>query len=70
MKKLEELGCLYRETDQNDRRQNKLFLTEKGRELAPAIREYLGQWGDEVTSGLTESEKETLITLLMKTIKK
>ncbi|ANU54363.1 GNAT family N-acetyltransferase [Acutalibacter muris] len=70
VKKLEELGCLYRETDQNDRRQNKLFLTEKGRELAPAIREYLGQWGDEVTSGLTESEKETLITLLMKTIKK
>lgn len=69
VKKLEELGCLYRETDPSDRRQNKLFLTEKGRELAPAIREYLGQWGDEVTSGLTEEEKETLITLLMKTIK-
>lgn len=70
VKKLEELGCLYRETDPSDRRQNKLFLTEKGRELAPAIRDYLGQWGDQVTSGLTESEKETLITLLMKTIQK
>ena len=70
VKKLEELGCLYRETDPSDRRQNKLFLTDRGRELAPAIRKYLGQWGDEVTSGLTESEKETLITLLMKTIKK
>lgn len=66
-KKLEELDCLYRETDPNDRRQNKLFLTEKGKLLAPTIRKYLGQWGDEVTAGLTEDEKETLITLLMKT---
>lgn len=68
-KKLEELGCLRRETDPNDRRQNKLFLTEKGKLLAPTIRKYLGQWGDEVTAGLTGDEKETLITLLMKTTK-
>ena len=37
-KKLETLGYLYRETNQNDRRQNNLFLTEKGRELVPVIR--------------------------------
>lgn len=69
VKKLEELSYIYRETDPADRRQNQLFLTEKGRALAPTIRRYLGQWGDEVTSSLTPEEKETLIALLMKTIK-
>lgn len=65
-KKLEALGYLYRETDQNDRRQNKLFLTLKGVELVPVIREYLSQWGDEATGKLTEDEKRTLLRLLTK----
>lgn len=64
--KLEDLGYLYRETDPSDRRQNKLFLTEKGKELAPMIRRYLGQWGNEATASLSGEEKETLIALLMK----
>lgn len=65
-KKLEELGCLYRETDPSDRRQNKLYLTEKGEELAPVIRSYLAQWGEGVAAGLTEEEKGTLLRLLTK----
>ena len=65
-KKLEELGYLYRETDKNDRRQNKLYLTEKGVLLAPVIREYLSQWGDEATEKLTDEEKKTLLYLLTK----
>ena len=65
-KKLESLGYLYRETDQNDRRQNNLFLTEKGRELVPIIRSYMGQWGREITAGLTDEERATLIGLLTK----
>ncbi len=65
-KKLEELGCLYRVTDQNDRRQNNLYLTEKGRNLAPVIRDYLGQWGTQVSAPLTPEEKETLLALLTK----
>ena len=43
IKKLEALGYLYRETNQNDRRQNNLYLTEKGRELVPIIRSYMGR---------------------------
>lgn len=69
-KKLEELGFLYRETDQTDRRQNKLSLTDKGRALAPVIREYLGQWGSQVTAELTDEEKAELIRLLMKMMPK
>lgn len=65
-KKLEELGFLYRVTDQNDRRQNNLYLTEKGQRLAPEIRKYLGQWGTDVGAPLTQEEKETLLRLLTK----
>lgn len=65
-KKLEELGCLYRETDPSDRRQNKLYLTEKGESLAPVIRGYLAQWGEEVAAELTPEEKDTLLRLLTK----
>ena len=66
-KKLEALGYLRRETDQADRRQNNLYLTDKGRALVPEIREYLGQWCREITAGLEEDEKATLLALLLKT---
>jgi DNA-binding MarR family transcriptional regulator/GNAT superfamily N-acetyltransferase len=65
-KRLEELGCLYRETDPLDRRQNKLYLTEKGRELAPVIRDYLAQWGNQTAASLTPEEKQELLRLLAK----
>ena len=65
-KKLEELGYLYRETDPEDRRQNQLYLTDKGRALAPTIRGYLRQWGETVTGGMTDEEKSTLLALLTK----
>ncbi len=65
-KKLETLGYLYREIDRNDRRQNNLYLTEKGRELVPVIRSYLAQWGRSITASLTEQECGSLIALLTK----
>ncbi len=65
-KKLESLGFLRRETDQADRRQNNLYLTDTGKALAPEIRGYLAQWGREITAGLEEGEKSTLLKLLLK----
>ena len=65
-KKLELLGYLYRETDQTDRRQNNLYLTQRGQELAPVIRQYLGDWGRTITADLTDQECATLIALLTK----
>lgn len=65
-KKLELLGYLYRETDQTDRRQNNLYLTQRGKELAPVIRQYLGDWGRTITADLTDQECATLIALLTK----
>ena len=65
-KKLETLGYLYRETDQNDRRQNNLYLTQRGKELTPVIRRYMSQWGREVSASLSDQECATLIALLTK----
>lgn len=65
-KKLETLGYLYRETDRTDRRQNNLYLTEKGQELVPVIRSYMSQWGRSITATLSDQECATLIALLTK----
>lgn len=65
-KKLEELGYLTRRTDPADRRQNNLYLTEKGAALVPEVRGYLGQWGRQITAGLSAGEREELLELLTK----
>lgn len=65
-KKLEELGYIRRETDQLDRRQNNLYLTDRGEELVPVIREYLAQWGETTAAALSEQERTVLISLLSK----
>lgn len=66
--RLEELGYLVRKTDENDRRQNNLFLTEEGEKLVPIIKDNLAMWNSLVTDELTDEEKVTLITLLGKVI--
>ena len=66
--RLEELGYLIRKTDENDRRQNNLFLTEEGEKLVPIIKDNLALWNALVTEDLTDEEKVTLITLLGKVI--
>lgn len=66
IKQLEELGYVRRETDLSDRRQNNLYLTDRGKELVPLIRSYLSQWGQEITADLTREERDTLLALLAK----
>lgn len=67
-KRLEELGYLYRETDAIDRRQNNLYLTDKGEEILPSIRKYLMQWSEVVSQKLAPEERDTLISLLEKIV--
>lgn len=66
IKQLEELGYIRRETDRTDRRQNNLYLTDRGRELIPLIKTYLSQWGRSVSLNLTEEEQGELLSLLAK----
>ena len=67
-KKLEDLSYLYREIDPKDRRQNNLFLTEKGQEVIPIIRKNLRAWSELISRDLTDEEKDTLVTLLDKLV--
>ena len=63
-KRLEELGYIRRETGKTDRRENNLYLTEAGEELAPVIRGYLQEWSRSITRSLSDDERLTLISLL------
>lgn len=56
VKKLEDMGYLRREADPDDRRQNRLFLTDRGEELMPIIGGYLDEWGDLLTKDMDEGE--------------
>ncbi|MDO4459633.1 MAG: MarR family transcriptional regulator [Clostridia bacterium] len=67
-KKLEDLGYLFRKVSETDRRQNNLFLTEKGEELIPIIRKHLKKWSEGILADLTEEEEETLVSLLEKVV--
>lgn len=66
IKQLEELGYIRREVDLSDRRQNNLYLTDKGEDMLPIIKKYLSQWGESVSSQLSEDELDTLLSLLTK----
>lgn len=63
-KRLEELGYIRRETGKTDRRENNLYLTEAGEELAPVILGYLQEWSRSITRSLSDDERLTLISLL------
>ncbi|HHV59667.1 MAG TPA: MarR family transcriptional regulator [Clostridiaceae bacterium] len=63
-KKLQGLGYIRREQSRDDRRQNNLFLTEKGKELIPVIRSLLAEWRGIVTKNMDENEQKMLIELL------
>lgn len=68
VKQLEELAYLRRETDPNDRRQNNLFLTPQGEQLVPVIEAALSAWAQGAVSSLSEEERESLHSLLTKTV--
>lgn len=61
---LEEAGYVKRVPDEQDKRALRLYLTEKGKELCPYIRELNAQWRAAVCEGFTEEEKELLACLV------
>jgi len=63
-KRLEELGHIRRQVDENNRRQYNLFLTEAGEAFLPVIHTAYDSFSDKMLVGLTEQERETLIRLL------
>jgi DNA-binding MarR family transcriptional regulator len=64
VKKLEDAGFIRRITDPDNRRAVRLFLTEKGEQVAPMLRAINREWEELVCSGLSKSEREILTTLM------
>lgn len=64
--KLEEEGYVRREKDLKDKRTNKVFLTDKAREVEPKIYKILCEWNSIISNGLSEEEMQISISLLQK----
>ena len=64
IKKLEEKGLVKREIDENNRRQNKVSLTQKGNETHEKAIKIFNQWEDEVILDKGYMEKELLQMVL------
>ena len=63
-RKLEDLGLLSREPQDEDKRQNMLFLPAGGEQLIPTLRARLSDWRERVTQGMSEREQQELLRLL------
>ena len=63
---LEKNGYVRREGDPDDKRVQRVYLTEKAEALLPAIGVSLADWNELITKGFTEEEKETLEALLIR----
>lgn len=64
MRKLQAEGYVCRKKTEEDGRSYTLFLTEKGKELVPVIRNTVKEWWDQVMKDFTEEERKTLLRLL------
>ncbi|WP_405304429.1 MarR family winged helix-turn-helix transcriptional regulator [Methanobrevibacter sp.] len=64
IKKLEEKGLIVREIDCENRRQNKISLTQKGRETLNSSVEIFNDWEQEVFKGCDMIERHTLQNVL------
>ena len=66
IKKLEESGFIRREKDEKDKRSNRVYLTEEGKEMKDNILFVLNQWDKKMSEQLDEEERELMIKLLKK----
>lgn len=66
IKKLETIGYVMSVTDSEDKRNKKLYLTQKGHSVIPAIREFLLDIRLTMLDGFTEEESSQLQYLLVK----
>ena len=61
---LEQNGFIRREPCEEDRRQLRVFPTEKGFEIFPKVVEVRRSWNERLLSGFSEEEKETLSAMM------
>lgn len=66
LQRLERYGLVHRSHDAEDTRAVRVFLTEQGRALEPAVTEVLQQVEERSFAGLTEDERAFLERLLFR----
>ena len=66
VKNLINSGYITREQDRNDRRRKRLFLTEKGKQIAPIIRSTFLELIDVYAKDISAAEYKQTITVLKK----
>jgi DNA-binding MarR family transcriptional regulator len=66
IKALVDKGYLYKEKDKDDKRRYKIYLEEKAKIARDSIVDVLEESSDIMTKGFTETEKDTLIELLLR----
>lgn len=59
-------GFVRKETDENDRRHTRIFLTEKGEETGQKVREELSHSDQVITAAITPEKEAEMIALLDK----
>ena len=69
LKKLEEQKFITRVKDIDDKRANRIYLTEKSIEVKEDIYSIFDDWNEKISSNLTKEEEETLKNLLEKVCK-
>ncbi len=62
--RLEELGYVTRQPDEQDRRVKRVLVTELARDAEPELRRIREEWSETLTDGFTKGERETLERLL------
>ena len=61
VQKLVDEGFVVRKRDETDRRSCRIYLTEKGREIEPALKAIARRWEDLLLSGLSPRERERVL---------
>lgn len=65
-RRLEEMGHICRQTNPDNRRQYRLYLTQSGSEFVKILDGIRDDFSQKILRGLSEEERELLIRLLMR----
>jgi len=69
VRKLEDMGLIYRQEDQQDRRANKLFLTERGQQVRQPILDQMYAWSEIITKSVSLEDIALVNAILEKILK-
>jgi len=66
IKKLEEEGFVIRVKDENDKRSNKIYLTQKAKDIKENVFSILDDWNQKISIVLTKEEEAVMKNILKK----